>query len=74
MKTMAYGILTTMFLGLIGNGLAMWRNDTRQDTKIIAIEKHNEKQDNRASERDKKIDAIHWYLIERQGIQVPKGK
>lgn len=67
MKIMAIGVLLTMATGMVANGIVTWRKVGVNDQRINTLEKTSEKQDN-------KIDQIHWYLIERQGIKVPKGK
>ena len=72
MKRIAETILAVMVVGLIGNGLVMWKDQGVQDEKIAqnigAI--HGLKEEDK--EQQKMIQQIHWHLIQSKGIEVPK--
>jgi len=71
-KEIAVMILSAMFLGLVTNALAMWKNQAVIDNRVKVVEKTVEKQDTINTGLQKKLNDIHWYLIESKGIKVPK--
>jgi hypothetical protein len=71
MKTMAYGILTVMITGLLGNALALWRDSAVMNTRVETVEKKQEKQDNDYNELSKQVYELHWHLIKSQKVVVP---
>ena len=67
-KSIATALLTFMLVGLIGNGLIMWKEIAQAQVSIETLEKDS-------VITNKKIDDIHWYLIESKDIKIPaRGK
>jgi hypothetical protein len=70
-KGVAEAILSFMIVGLMANGLALWRDSGIMASQVKRVEKKQEKQDTINKELRNKMDDIHWYLIESKGIEVP---
>lgn len=73
-KGVAEAILSFMIVGLMANGLALWRDSGIMASSVKRVEKKQEKQDTINTELRTKMDDIHWYLIESKGVKVPSKR
>ena len=65
-------IIATMVIGLIGNGLVMWRDQSIQDVNIDSNSSDIVELRAEDKEQRTKINQIHWYLIESKGVKIPE--
>jgi len=72
MKPIAEMIIATMVIGLIGNGLVMWRDQSIQDVNIDSNSSDIVELRAEDKEQRTKINQIHWYLIESKGVKIPE--
>lgn len=67
MKTVAYGILTTIITGLIVTAIGVYNDVESLKADVIQTDKAVDKM-------EKKVDDIHWFLIRKNGTIIKKQR
>lgn len=72
MKRIAEAILTVMVVGLIGNGLVMWKDQGVQDERIASSQDDILELKSEDKEQRKMIRQMHYLMIKSKNVDLPE--